>query len=268
MNTNREDLGGKMELENQVAFITGAGSGIGRASAVLFAAEGARVTVADVDQKEGQETVNIIKKNGGKAQYLKVDVSVAKDIEGAIKATIDTYGRLDILFNNAGIHCPLNPLEEISEANWDKVLDVNLKGTYLGCKYAIPIMKKQRSGNIISTASEAGIKAMRGMSAYGASKAGIISLTKTLALELADFNIRVNCICPGPTLTPIFGKANPNAEVGNIISHIADEIPLGRLGKPEEIAQAALYLISNEAAFITGHVLVVDGGATVGTRKP
>ena len=257
-----------MRLENQVALITGAASGIGRASAILFAAEGATVVVADMDTVQGQEAVNVIKKNGGIAEYAKVDVSRADDIENAIKHTVDTYSKLDILFNNAGIHIPLSPLEEISESNWDKVMSVNLKGTYLGCKYAIPIMKKQRSGNIISTASEAGLVAKPSMSAYGASKAGIISLTKTLALELASYDIRVNCICPGPVLTPIFGKANPDNDVNDIINRIAEEIPLGRIGQPGEIAHAALYLASSDGAFITGHVLVADGGITLGTRTP
>jgi NAD(P)-dependent dehydrogenase (short-subunit alcohol dehydrogenase family) len=251
-----------MKLENQVAFITGAGSGIGRASAVLFAAKGAIVIVADVDAVQGQETVNMIKNSGGRAQFTRVDVAQAGNVERAIKDTVDTYGKLDILFNNAGIHIPLGPLEEISESNWDKVLGVNLKGTYLGCKYAIPIMKKQRSGNIISTASEAGMVARPTMSAYGASKAGIIHLTKILALELASFNIRVNCVCPGPILTPIFGKGNPGADIDSLLKQIAKDVPMGRLGQPEEIAQAALFLASPEAAFITGHVLVVDGGVT------
>lgn len=258
-----------MKLKNQVAFITGAASGIGRATAVLFASEGARAIVADIDSVMGQETVNIIKKSGGEVKFIKVDVTDAVGLEKAIKGTADSYGRLDILFNNAGIHCPSGPLlEDIDEKDWDIVLGVNLKGTYLGCKYAIPIMKKQRSGNIISTSSESGINAAPRMSAYGASKAAIIHLTKSLAMELASFNIRVNCICPGPTLTPIFGKAHGGRHqlnqigVQKMTDEIAKNIPLARMGQPEEIAKAALYLVSNDAAYITGHALVVDGGIT------
>lgn len=258
-----------MKLENQVALITGAASGIGRATAVLFAAEGARVTVADIDPIMGEETISMIKKNGGEARFIKLDVINAIEVERAIKGTADLYSRFDILFNNAGIHCPSGPLlEEIDEKDWDSVFGVNLKGMYLGCKYAIPIMKKQRSGSIISTSSEAGIKAAPGMSAYGASKAGIIHLTKSLAMELAPFNIRVNCICPGPTLTPIFGKAHGGRpqlnqiDFGKMTDEIAKNIPLRRMGQPEEIAHAALYLVSNDASFITGHALTIDGGVT------
>lgn len=259
-----------MKLENQVALITGAASGIGRATAMLFAVEGAKVTVADIDPLMGEETISMIKKNGGEARFIKLDVTNAIEVEKALNSTVDLYGRFDILFNNAGIHCPSGPLlEDIDEKDWDIVLGVNLKGMYLGCKYAIPIMKKQRSGNIISTSSEAGIKAAPGMSVYGASKAGIINLTKSLAMELASFNIRVNCICPGPTLTPIFGKAHGGRPQLNQIDfqkmtdEIAINIPLRRIGQPEEIAHAALYLVSNDAAFITGHALTIDGGVTI-----
>jgi len=259
-----------MKLKNQVAFITGAASGIGRATAVLFASEGARVTVADTDSLLGEETVEIIKKNGGEAKFIKLDVQNAAEVEKAIKGTVDLYNRFDILFNNAGIHCPSGPLlEDIDEKDWDNVLGVNLKGMYLGCKYAIPIMKKQRSGNIISTASDAGINAAPGMSAYGASKAAIIHLTKSLAMALSSFNVRVNCVCPGPTLTPIFGKAHAGRpqsdqiDVRKMTDEIGKHIPLRRMGQPEELAQAALYLVSSAAAFITGHTLVVDGGVTI-----
>jgi len=255
-----------MKLEKQVALITGAASGIGRAAAMMFAAEGAKIIAADIDSVMGRETVDLIKENGGEASFIKIDVSLAGDMAKAVETALSVYNRLDILFNNAGIHCPSGPLlEEIEEKDWDKVIAVNLKGTYLGCKYAIPIMKKQRSGNIISTASEAGINAAPGMSVYGASKAGIIHLTRSLALELASFNIRVNCVCPGPTLTPIFGKApgrKAGVDIKKIQNQIAKGVPLGRMGEPEEIARAALYLVSREAAFITGHTLVVDGGAT------
>lgn len=249
-----------MKLENKVAFITGAASGIGRATALLFASEGAKVTVADIDTVIGQETVSIITRNGGEAQFIKVDVTNASDLEKEIKDNVDSFGKLDILFNNAGIHCPSGPLlEDIDEEDWDNVLGVNLKGMYLGCKYAIPIMKKQRNGNIISTASDAGINAAPGMSAYGASKAAIIHLTKSLAMALSSFNIRVNCVCPGPTLTPIFGKAHAGKsqsdqfDVRKMTDEIGKNIPLHRMGQPEEIAQAALYLVSNAADFITGH---------------
>jgi NAD(P)-dependent dehydrogenase (short-subunit alcohol dehydrogenase family) len=247
-----------MKLENQVAFITGAASGIGRATSVLFASEGAKVTVADIDSVMGGETVSIIKKSGGEARFVEVDVTDAVSLEKAIKGAAESSGRLDILFNNAGIGSTTAPLEDVDETDWDIVLGVNLKGTYLGCKYAIPIMKKQRSGNIISTSSESGINAMPNRVAYGVSKAAIIHLTKSLSMELASFNIRVNCICPGPILTPIFGKV----DVRKLTREMAKKTPLARMGQPEEIAQAALFLVSNDAAYITGHALIVDGGIT------
>ncbi len=249
-----------MKLKGKVAVITGAGSGIGRAAALLFAEEGAKVVVADYSVAGGQETVKQIKAKGGEATFVATDVSKAADVQKMIKTAIDKYGRLDILYNNAGIEGPLGPTENVSEADWDRVLSVNLKGVFLGSKHAIPQMLKQGGGVIINTASIAGLVGVANMPAYCASKGGIVLLTKTMALEYARKNIRVNCICPGAVKTPMldrFTGSQPEAE-----KFLRESQPVGRWGEPEEIAQAALYLASEQSSFVTGTTLIVDGGLT------
>lgn len=249
-----------MKLRDKVAVITGAGSGIGRATALLFAAEGAKVVVADYSVEGGKETVKLIKEKGGEAIFVATDVSKVADVQKMIKTAIDKYGRLDILYNNAGIEGPLGPTENVSEADWDRVLSVNLKGVFLGSKYAIPQMLKQGGGVIINTASIAGLVGVANMPAYCASKGGIVLLTKTMALEYVKKNIRVNCICPGAVKTPMldrFTGSQPEAE-----KLIRESEPMGRWSEPEEIAQAALYLASDQSSFVTGTALVVDGGWT------
>ena len=249
-------------LDGKVALITGAGSGIGRATALLFAKEGAKVVVADYVPQGGHETVKMIKEAGGQAVFAEVNVSRSSDVQKMIKLALDTFGRLDILFNNAGIQGNFAMTVDTPEEAWDNIMATNLKGVFLGSKYAIPIMIKQGGGVIINTASTAGIIGLPGLPAYGASKAGVIQLTKTMALEYADKNIRVNCICPGGIVTPIFASSD------------ADHPPLfrqaqamGRLGQPEEVAKVALYLASDDSSYVTGTSAVVDGGWTVGLPK-
>jgi len=252
-----------MKLDGKIALITGAGSGIGRAIAILFAKEGAKVSIVDIDSSGGQETVKMIKQNGGTAEFVNADVTKTSDVKQAIRTTINAYTRLDILLNNAGTVHRFTLIEEIDEELWDKILAVNMKGIFLGCKYAVPIMKKQGEGIIINIASIAGVSPRLGMSAYAASKGGAIVLTKALAIELARYNVRVNCISPAVTDTPMFHKLAGDRDLEEVKKAFIANYPLGRLGKPKDIAYAALYLASDEASFITGINLEVDGGRRI-----
>jgi len=249
-----------MKLSNKVALITGSGSGIGRASAILFSEEGAKVAVADVDRKGGEETVDMIKKRGGDAVFIEADVSKASDAEGMVKRTVDAYGKLDILFNNAGIGISFIPIEEVQESLWDKVMDINVKGVFLGCKYAVPIMKKQGGGVIVNTASISGVRPRIGLSPYSISKGAVITLTKALAIELASSKIRVNCINPVVVETPLLTKNFEGNQLEEAKKGMIATIPLGRIGQPEDIAKAALYLASDDSLMVTGLSLDVDGG--------
>ncbi len=249
-----------MRLLNKVGLITGSGSGIGRASAVLFSQEGARICVADIDKEGGQQTVDSMKQKGLDAIFVHTDVTKASDVERMVKVTLDHYGKLDILFNNAGIGMPFMPIEQIEESLWDKIMDSNVKGTFLGCKYAIPAMKRQGGGVIINTASISGVRPRPGNAAYSASKGAVIILTKSLALELAPFKIRVNCINPVVVDTPFLEKNIDMNQLEEAKKTMLSTIPLGRLCQPEDIAHGALYLASDESAMVTGESLNVDGG--------
>ena len=240
------------KLDGKVALITGAGSGIGRATALLFANEGAKVAVADRAPAGGQETARMIKDSGGEAIFIKADVSKAADVERMVKTTADTYGRLDILYNHAGINSPIAPIAELTEEDWDLVLNTNLKSVFLGTKYTIPVMLKQGGGIIINTASIMGMCAQTYISPYCASKAGIILFTKATSVEYSKHNIRANCICPGFITTPMTEPWLPAVQM--------DHTPPGKAGQPENIAKAALYLASDDSAYVTGSSLVVDGG--------
>jgi len=240
------------KLNGKVALITGAGSGIGRATALLFAQEGAKVSVADCVPEGGKQTVKMIKEAGGEVMFIQADVSKVADVQRMVKITADTYGRIDILFNNAGILGIGAPTADLPEEAWDSVLNVDLKGVFLGMKYAIPVMLNQGGGVIINTSSSQGIAVTPNMAAYNVAKAGVIQLTKTTALEYATKNIRVNCICPGAIQTPMSEAVIPALRTDFLLQ--------GRMGQPEEIARAALYLASDDSSYVTGHVLVVDGG--------
>ncbi|MDD5178273.1 MAG: SDR family oxidoreductase [Candidatus Nanoarchaeia archaeon] len=249
-----------MRLKDKVAIITGAASGIGRSSALLFAKEGAKIVVADYNEELGKETVSLIKKEKGEAIFVKTDVSNEKDIKNMIDQTIKSFKKIDILYNNAGIELGKNILDTTPE-EWDNVISINLKGVFLGCKYAIPYIKK--GGSIINTSSIAGIVGFANLAAYCASKGGIILLTKQMALDFAKKGIRVNCICPGGILTPMLERFIKNSPDPQATRKGMDSMhPLGRVGKPEEVAYAALFLASDESSFITGHSLIVDGGFT------
>ena len=241
-----------------VALVTGASSGIGRATALAFAREGAKVVVSDVVVDGGNETVQLIKKAGGEAIFVKADVAQTADVESLVQQTVATYGRLDCAHNNAGISGPLTTVTDTAESKWDRVIAINLKGVWLCMKYELQHMSQQGSGAIVNTASGAGLVGIAGASAYVASKHGVLGLTKTAALEYAKQGIRVNAVCPGVIETPMVQRLtgrHPSAAEAMVAGH-----PIGRVGKPEEIAEAVIWLCSEAASFVTGLAMSVDGG--------
>lgn len=247
-------------LDGKVALITGAGSGIGRATAILFAREGAKVVVADISPEGGEETVRVIREGGGLATCVKTDVTIEEDVRQAVQTAVHSYGQLNVLFNNAGVPGPYGVVD-VSAETWDRVMNVNAMGTFFGFKYGVPAIQKSGGGAIINTSSTAGLAGSVGSPIYSAAKGAIVNLTKSMALLLAKSNIRVNCVCPGPVDTPLnilffSGMPNPEAARASFIGGI----PMGRIGKPEEVAAAVLFLASDEASYITGVPLPVDGG--------
>jgi NAD(P)-dependent dehydrogenase (short-subunit alcohol dehydrogenase family) len=251
-------------LTRKRALITGGASGIGRATVLLFAREGAAVSVVDLDEAGGQAIVHKIVNEGGQAIFVPCDVSQAADCQRAVQQTVEEFGGLDILFNNAGIIRRASVLE-ISEEEWDRVMAVNVKSVFLLSKYAIPVMAQAGGGVIINTASGWGLVGGRKAAAYCASKGAVVLLTKAMALDHGEQNIRVNCICPGDTDTPMLrDEARQLGELDERFLADAAERPLQRIGQPEDIAQAALYLASDASSFVTGAALVVDGGGLAG----
>lgn len=256
-----------MRLKNEVALITGAGSGIGRESALLFAAEGAAVVAADVNLPAAESVVAGILAAGGKAIAVKADVSKAADCEAMVAAAETTYGRLSVLFNNAGIsHADDDDAMSTTEAVWDLTFAVNVKGVFLGCKYGIPALQRAGGGSIINTASFVAILgAATPQLAYTASKGAVLSMTRELAAIHARQNIRVNALCPGPLRTELLMKyLNTEEKKQRRLVHI----PMGRFGEAAEIAKAALYLASSESSFVTGSEFLVDGGITAAYTTP
>jgi len=250
-------------FDNKVALVTGGASGIGRSTAIAFAREGAKVVVTDIHIEAGEATVRMIEEAGGEARFVKADVSEADEVEAMVTRTVEMYGRLDCAFNNAGIEgqSAMASLTDCTIAEWDRVMGINLKGVWLCMKYEIPHMLSQGGGSIVNTASVAGLGGGTwvGTTAYVASKHGVIGLTKAAALAYAKSGIRVNAVCPGVVRTPLVErhlKANPRLEA----LLVANE-PIGRMAQPEEVAEAVVWLCSDAASFVTGHPMVVDGGA-------
>ncbi len=244
-----------------MAFVTGAGSGIGRATALAFARASANVTVADVSEQSSQETMRLIEEQGGRALAVKCDVTRTEDVKTALDKTIEAFGRLDFAFNNAGIEQRNAAIAEFEEEEWNRILNVNLRGIFLCMKYEIPLLLKQGGGAIVNTSSGAGVIGIKGGAAYAAAKHGVIGLTKSAALDYAAQNIRVNVVAPGYIATPMMDRFTGGTAEG--WGKVVSEEPIGRAGKPEEIADAVIWLCSDAASFVVGHTLVVDGGQTV-----
>ena len=254
-------------LDGKVALITGAGNGMGQVASVLFASEGARVVVADFSETGGAETVAAVEAAGGEAAFVKVDVANADQVEAMVAFAMQTFGSLDVLYNNAGIF-PADDggATETPEPTWDRVMEVNLKGVWLGCKYGIPAMLESGGGTIVNVASFVALMgAATAQIAYTASKGGVLAMTREIAVEYGRRNIRANSLCPGPVSTPMLEElmSDPHRKARRIV-----HIPMGRLGQAEELAKAALFLASDDSSFMTGAQLVVDGGITAAYVTP
>jgi NAD(P)-dependent dehydrogenase (short-subunit alcohol dehydrogenase family) len=255
------DTSGKGDFTGKVAFVTGAANGIGRAAALAFARAGASVVVADVSEQNNRDTARMIQELGKQALAVTCDVRRNEDVQRALNATIETFGRLDFAFNNAGIEYAIKPVVDITEEEWDRIIDIDLRGVFLCMKHEIPLMLKQGGGAIVNTSSGAGVRGFKGGAAYVAAKHGVIGLTKAAALDYAQANIRINAVCPGIIDTPMMDRFSGGTAEGRQ-AVIAQE-PVGRMGQPEEIAAAVVWLCSDAAAFIVGHAMVIDGGQTV-----
>ncbi|MBI1885554.1 MAG: glucose 1-dehydrogenase [Chloroflexi bacterium] len=258
-----------MRLKDRVAVVTGAASGIGKATAVLFGQEGAKVMCADVNGEGAARVAEQIMDAGGEGASLQVDVAREADVQGMVAETVQRWGGLDVQFNNAGVGYGM-PVTSVSEEDWDRLLSINLKGVFLGCKHAIPEMLKGGGGAIVNTASDAGLMGMPWLSTYCASKGGVVLLTKALAVEWAQQGIRVNCVCPGVIRTPILDPFVAQAQQVSgdtpeaVWQRLAQTHPMNRVGEADEVARAVLFLVSDEASFITGVALPIDGGLTAG----
>jgi NAD(P)-dependent dehydrogenase (short-subunit alcohol dehydrogenase family) len=251
-----------MRLDDKVALITGGTSGIGRATALLFAQEGARVAITGRHEARGQEVVNEIEQANGTAIFVRSDVRFADECRHAVDETLRAFGRLDILFNNAGVFYP-NTVPDSTEEEWDLTIDINLKGTYLMCKFALPIMIAQGDGVIINNGSGWGLVGGNEAAAYCAAKGGVVLMTKAMAVDHSLQGIRVNCVCPGDVETPMLTEdAQLRGMTWEAYLTEAAHRPMGRIGRPDEIAKAVLFLASDDASFITGAALAVDGGGT------
>ena len=243
-----------MKLKDKVAFITGFGSGLGQAIAVLYAKEGAAVAGTSTTESKGLETVKMVEEAGGRALFRSGDVANSAQMKSIIDETVKQFGGLDIVVNSAGVRTN-GSITEISEEDWDRTLYVNLKGAFVVSRLAIPEMIKRGGGVILHIAARSGMLGQAGLAAYCASKGGMITLTEAMAMDHAKDHIRVNCICPGPTRTPMVDTSTPDK-----LARYKTRVPLGRIGEPEDVAYAALYLASDEASFVTAAILPVDGG--------
>jgi NAD(P)-dependent dehydrogenase (short-subunit alcohol dehydrogenase family) len=254
------------DLDGKIGLVTGGTSGIGRDTAVLFAKAGAKVVVAGRREAEGHETVDLIRAAGGDGLFVKADVSKASDVEAMVQKAVEHFGRLDIAFNNAGVEGAFAPIVRQPEEDWDRTININLKGVWLCLKYEIRQMLKQGGGGaIVNMASVLGLAGTAGVGAYTASKHGVLGLTKTAALENAKSGIRVNAVCPAYIETPM---ADRTLSVPSVRKYVVSSHPIGRLGRPMEIAEAVLWMCSDRASFMTGQSLVLDGGFLAGPNPP
>jgi NAD(P)-dependent dehydrogenase (short-subunit alcohol dehydrogenase family) len=248
------------QLKGKVALVTGGSSGIGRSIALLFAREGAKVSICSRSQIKGEKVVNEIQKHNGEAMFIQTDVSKSEEVKRVVKSTIGRYGNIHILCNNAGVTFS-GTVVNTSEKEWDRVMDINVKGTYLLSKYVIPKMIENGGGNIINIASCLSFIAMEGNAVYCTSKAAMHHLTRCMALDFAKYNIRVNSICPGPVITPNYNRiVPPNSDIRK---REIEMIPMRRIAKPEEVASVALFLATNASSYMTGSAVLVDGGWTI-----
>jgi NAD(P)-dependent dehydrogenase (short-subunit alcohol dehydrogenase family) len=245
----------------KVAFVTGAANGIGRAAALAFAREGAGVVVADVSEQGNQETARMVEEAGGRALAVRCDVSRAEDVKAALDKAVEAFGRLDCAFNNAGVEQPITATADLTEEEWDRIVGINLRGAFLCMKYEIPLLLQHGGGAIVNNSSGAGIKAFGRGAAYAAAKHGVVGLTKDAALDYASSNIRINAVCPGIVDTEMMQRFTGGTTEGR--DKVILQEPIGRMGTPDEIAAAVLWLCSDAASFVIGHAMVVDGGQTV-----
>jgi NAD(P)-dependent dehydrogenase (short-subunit alcohol dehydrogenase family) len=245
----------------KVAFVTGAANGIGRAAALAFARAGTSAVVADVSEQGLQETVRLIEEAGGRALAVKCDVSREEEVKAALDKTVEAFGRLDFAFNNAGVEHPPTSAADITAQEWNRIVDIDLRGVFLCMKHEIPLMLRQDDGAIVNTGSGASVIGIAGQAAYCAAKWGLIGLTKTAALDYANSKIRVNAVCPGYVDTPMMQRFTGGTPEGR--QNVIDNVPAGRPAAPEEIAAAVLWLCSDAAAYVIGHAMVIDGGQTV-----
>jgi 3-oxoacyl-[acyl-carrier protein] reductase len=252
-----------MRLPNKSALVTGAGSGIGRATAELFAHEGAKVVLVDLNEQAATATAEAIRAAGGEAIVVQADVSNGSDVKRAIDTCVERFGRIDILYNNAGIAMQRTSIEEIDDALFDRIIAINVRSVHLGAKHAVPHMKRQGGGVILNTGSTAGIRPRIGASSYAASKGAVIALTKALAIELAPFRIRVVSINPVAVDTPMLSGIHQGRDPSELLDTYLASIPMGRLNQADDIARAALYLASDEAFMVTGTAFEIDGGRDI-----
>ncbi len=256
MSTSEE----KRDFDGKVAFVTGAGTGIGRATALAFARGGASVVATGLSEQHVQETAHLIEEVGGRALAVKCDVTRTEDVQSALGKTIEVFGRLDFAFNNAGVEQAITATADLTEEEWDRIVNINLRAVFVCMKYEIPLILEQGGGAIINTSSGAGVKGFAGQAAYAAAKHGVIGLTRSAALDYASSKLRINAVCPGIIATPMMDRFTGGTAEGR--QRVISQEPVGRMGQPEEIAAAVVWLCSEPAAFVVGHAMVIDGGQT------